>query len=118
MRKEYLANLLDLTLKQTEALKADEIEVFKDLLEQKQDIFNQIDIIKQHESIEWTEEEKILIKQIEASDTWNRKEFDRQLEEVKSKLKQIRTNKAGNHVYNNPYDVHIEEGIFFDKRGR
>jgi len=118
LKKEYLINLLDLTHKQTEALKNDEIDVFQELLNQKQNIFRHLEEVKELGTIIWTEEEKQIINQIELADKWNREEFDRQLEEVKGKLKQIRINKIGNHVYNNPYDVHIEEGLFFDRRGR
>ncbi|WP_053983211.1 hypothetical protein [Niameybacter massiliensis] len=123
MKQQLLEAILALTLKQQSALQQEDLEAFESLLEQKQE---QIDALQAlHEKMPEAKEERHedLLKQIVALDTANNAEFNRQFEEVKVNLQKtrqqiqdLRQRQHVNDVYNNPYDLSDEEGIFYDKR--
>ncbi|MGL4346185.1 MAG: hypothetical protein ACRCTE_13385 [Cellulosilyticaceae bacterium] len=116
MKKQLLEQLLDLTKKQTVALASEDLETFECLMGQKQEIMDQIDTLHRERPELKLEKHEELLREIVVIDQSNRGEFDRQYQEVKGKLTKLRKEQRVAHVYNNPYDVSYEEGVFFDKK--
>lgn len=116
MRKEAMNNLFALTKEQETALQSEDIARFEELMLKKQVEIDYLTVYNEGNKETLTEEEKRFLKEIINLDQKNRKEFDRQYEEAKQKVKDIRRNKNTHNVYSNPYNVWQEEGLFFDKK--
>lgn len=116
MKKQLLEQLLELTKQQTVALASEEIDGFERLMGQKQEVMDQIDELHRVHPELKAEKHDVVLKEIIDRDQANRAEFDRQYQEVKGKLTKMRQEQRVSHVYNNPYDVSYEEGVFFDKK--
>ena len=116
-KREYIIELIRLTKLQAEALEKEEVEEFIGLLDKRQEVLELIQTL--HEQYPETREqhEEELINELKTLDAKNRIEFERQLEAVKEKLREVRQMKAREACYGNPYDIAREEGMFFDKRG-
>lgn len=123
MKERLLKDILDITRVQKEALEKSDLEEFEGLLAQKQTKIDDIDRL--HKEQPATKEEKYedLLKEIISLDEANKIEFERQFEEVKRNLQNtrdemnnLRQRQYVNNIYNNPYDISNEEGIFYDKR--
>lgn len=116
MKKEILEEILRLTRLQEEALGEENVEKFQALMADKQVQIDKLEALHHTHPELKEEKEEVLLRQIVTLDQANREKFMKLYEEVKSKLNDIRAKKRVNHIYNNPYDVSQEEGIFFDKR--
>lgn len=123
MKERLLKDILEITRAQKEALEKSDLEEFEGLLTQKQVKIDAID--KLHKEQPGTKEETYedLLKEIIRLDGSNKMEFERQFEEVKRNLQNtrdemnnLRQRQYVNNIYNNPYDISDEEGIFYDKR--
>lgn len=116
MKRHLLEQLLVLTDQQTSALKKKDLHKFEELMAKKQRIMDEVD--KLHIQNPETKLDKCedLVKKTIKLDQKNRQEFNRQYEEVKGKLSKMRKEQRVAQVYNNPYDISYEEGVFFDKR--
>ena len=123
MKERLLKDILEMTKAQKEVLEKGDLEVFEALLIQKQTKIDAIDRL--HKQQPSTKEEKYedILKEIIGLDETNRSEFKRQFEEVKKNLQNtrneinnLRQRQYVNNIYNNPYDISAEEGIFYDKR--
>lgn len=111
-----LQQLLELTKQQEQALKEENIEEFETLMNSRQAIMNAVDALHIANPMLKEQKEEELLKELMALDNKNRAEFDKQLETIKSKLREIREQKKRDNFYNNPYTRATEEGVFFDKR--
>lgn len=123
MKKELLEKFLELTKEQTLALQEENIEDFQILLDKRQTIIDQIEELeKTHPEVK-QEKHEALLKELIIRDQANVAEYKRQFNEVKQKLEdtrkqisQMRQRQHVSNIYNNPYDLSQEEGIFFDKK--
>lgn len=116
MKRQILEEILRLTKLQKEALVEEDVDKFQELMEEKQVQIDKLDTLHREKPETKLQKEEELLREVVTLDQGNQKEFMRQLEEVKRKLSEMRAKKRVNRVYNNPYDVSQEEGIFFDKR--
>lgn len=116
MKKELLEQLLNLTNQQTTALGSEDLDGFQAIMDQKQQIMDQVDRLHQEDPSLKAEKYEDLLREIIIVDERNRAEFNRQYEEVRGKLNKMRQEQRVAHVYNNPYDISMEEGMFFDKK--
>lgn len=116
MKRHLLEQLLVLTDQQTSALKKKDLHKFEELMAKKQRIMDEVD--KLHIQNPETKLDKCedLVEKTIKLDQKNRQEFNRQYEEVKGKLSKMRKEQRVAQVYNNPYDISYEEGVFFDKK--
>lgn len=116
MKRELLLQILEITKLQEKALQEEDIDLFTKLLQDRQGLIDQIEALhKQSPELKLQKEEDVL-NEILHIETLNNKEFHKQFEEVQTKLNEMRSRKKVNNVYNNPYDISYEEGVFFDKR--
>lgn len=116
MRKKYLEELLQLTKQQQILIMDEKVEEFIEIIEKRQSLLDQIEILNEEQGSILDEEEKIILMEIQRVDQENRVEYDRQFEEVKSQLRKLRELKKREENYNSIYGVaNMEEGIFFDK---
>lgn len=116
MRKELYKQILGISIKQSEALKENDMEKLEQLIREKQIIIDKIDEINKTQYTELDEEEREILKKAKEVNDQNDKEFIRQYEEAKEKVRDIRSNKKRDQAYSNPYSLSSEEGVFFDKR--
>ncbi|MGL4343719.1 MAG: hypothetical protein ACRCTE_00835 [Cellulosilyticaceae bacterium] len=116
MKRQLLEQLLSLTKEQTCALVGEDMAEFEALMAQKQVIMDQMDTLHRERPEIRREQCPELIGELVALDHQNRLEFDRQYQEAKEKLSKMRKEQRVAHVYNNPYDISHEEGVFFDKK--
>ena len=116
MKKTLLNEVLRITKLQEDALKAEDMEKFQALLDEKQKVIDQIEALHKEHPETKEQKEEVILKEIIALDDINRKEFMRQYEEVQRKLQEMRQQKKAKNKYHNPYDISYEEGIFYDKR--
>lgn len=123
MKERLLKDILDITRAQKEALEKSDLEEFEGLLAQKQTKIDAIDRLHKEQPDTKEEKHKNLLKEIISLDEANKIEFERQFEEVKRNLQNtrdemnnLRQRQYVNNIYNNPYDISNEEGIFYDKR--
>ena len=115
-RRKLIEELIALTKLQTVALEKEDIDEFNILLDKRQEVLEQIQVL--YESGSETKDEKELVAILKALNEKNQIEFMRQHEEVKLKLREIRQMKKREEHYNNSYDISREEGVFFDKKER
>lgn len=113
-----IQQLIKLTSMQSDALKEEDVETFISLLEDREAILAEIKVLGEKEPHEKNLAEEKLIADLIALDNENRIEFERQHNEVKNKLKEVRMMRQRENNYSNPYNVAREEGILFDKRNR
>lgn len=116
MKRDLLLKLLDLTKEQATVLVNEDIGTYEKLIKEKQDIMNTIDALHRAQPKLKLESHEEILREIIEVDQRNRQEFDRQYEEVKEKLGKMRKEQRVAQVYNNPYDISYEEGVFFDKK--
>ncbi|MGL4738688.1 MAG: hypothetical protein ACRCW2_14645 [Cellulosilyticaceae bacterium] len=116
MKKQLLEELLVLTKEQTSALVSEDMVQFEVLMQQKQVLMDQLDTLQREQPELRAEQYTDLLGELIALDRQNRLEFDRQYVEAKGKLNKMRKEQRVAHVYNNPYDISQEEGVFFDKK--
>lgn len=123
MKEILLKDILEITKAQKEALEKSDLEKFEELLTQKQVKIDAIDKLHKEQSGTKAEKHEDLLREIISLDGANKIEFERQFEEVKKNLQNtrdemnnLRQRQYVNNIYNNPYDISDEEGIFYDKR--
>nr|WP_307991092.1 hypothetical protein [uncultured Niameybacter sp.] len=123
MKEILLKDILEITKAQKEALEKSDLEKFEELLTQKQVKIDAIDKLHKEQPGTKAEKHEDLLKEIISLDGSNKIEFERQFEEVKKNLQNtrdemnnLRQRQYVNYIYNNPYDISDEEGIFYDKR--
>lgn len=123
MKQQLIERLLELTKQQSKALQEENIEAFGNLLNARQEIMDQITALEAAHPEVKEEKCEELVKELIALDAQNATEYKRQFEEVKQKLQdtrgqisQMRQRQHVSNIYNNPYDLSQEEGIFFDKK--
>lgn len=123
MKQQLIEKLLELTKKQSKALEEENIEAFGKLLSARQEVMDKITELEAARPEMKEEKHEELVKQLIALDTQNASEYKRQFEDVKQKLQdtrgqisQMRQRQHVSNIYNNPYDLSQEEGIFFDKK--
>ena len=113
---ELLQQLLELTQMQEKALANEAIDDFEKLMEQREVCIKAIEESGILKEISQDAQVYDIIKEVKLLDDQNLISFNKQLEEVKSKLKQIRLTQKSGASYNNPYDISYEEGVFFEKK--
>lgn len=118
MKKELLMELVDLTKQQTTALQEENIDEFISLLDQRQEVLDKLEVLKNEYPEIQNEHCEEILEKLKKIDNENRKEFEKQFNDVKSKLKEIRIMKNSEEHYTKKYDISWEEGVFFDKRER
>lgn len=116
MKKQLLEQLLALVKEQGIALSNEDMERFEELMNQKQVIMNEMDVLHRAHPELQAEKHEDLLRVLIACDQENRQEFDRQFAQVKGKLSKMRNEQRVSQVYSNPYDISQEEGVFFDKK--
>lgn len=116
MKREILLQILEITKKQNNAIKIEDTDAFHVLLEERQKQIEALEVLHQAKPELKEQKEEVLLKEIIALDTENVVAYKKLFEEVKDKLNDMRARKRVNNVYNNPYTMGQEEGIFFDKR--
>lgn len=123
MKEKLLNDILEITKAQKKALETSDLDKFELLLAQKQIKIDTINTLHQEQPATKEEKHEALLKEIIALDKDNKVEFERQFEEVKRNLENtreqmndLRQRQYVNNIYNNPYDISNEEGIFYDKR--
>lgn len=117
-KRELIEQLIELTKMQTTALEKEDVDEFIRLLDTRQEVLDQIQVLHEMHPDTKEQHEEELVTQLKEIDDKNRVEFEKQFEEVKKKLREARAMKKREEHYNNPYDISWEEGVFFDKRGR
>ncbi|WP_054739612.1 flagellar protein FliT [Cellulosilyticum ruminicola] len=117
-KRELIEELLRLTQLQSKSLKDGNVDGFIALLDKRQIILDEIQKLHEEKTETKEQHEEDLVTMLKALDEENRVEFERQFEEVKTKLRQARQLKQREQHYNNPYDMSWEEGVFFDKKER
>lgn len=115
-KREYIIELIRLTKLQTEALEKEKVEEFIRLLDKRQEILELIQTLYEQNPETRGQHEEELINELKAIDTKNQIEFEKQFQEVKANLCNVRQMKRREEHYNNPYDFSMEEGMFFDKK--
>lgn len=116
MPKEKIEKLLALTKSQEIALKNDEIDTFKSLLNEREEVIDELKALEQMQPEVRSCYDQEVMQQIKEIESSNQIEFKKQLEQAKQKLREIREMKKHEVHYNNPYNRSWEEGIFFDKK--
>lgn len=116
MKKQLLQELLALTKAQAAALHAEDLVHFEALMQQKQVIMDRLDSLQQEQPDLQQEQYPDILRELIALDQRNREAFDRQYREAKDKLSKMRKEQRVANVYNNPYNIAQEEGVFFDKK--
>lgn len=118
-RIKLIKQLVEITKKQQEALKVEDVDTYIVLLDERELI---LEAIKNFDSEDKahvkTQEEEMLITELIQLDNENRIVYDRLFEEVKNKLKELRLMKNREANYNELYSYTKEEGMLFDKRHR
>lgn len=117
-RTVLIEELIKLTKMQEDALKEEDVDTFISLLDDREEVLAEIKVFDETKTHEKTPEEEMLIADLIALDEANRIEFERQQNEVKNKLREIRMMRQRENNYSNPYNVAREEGVLFDKRNR
>lgn len=115
MRLTYLKQLLDLTKRQKVLLEVDEYEEFINLLEERQKIIEQIELINSTEHKQLTTEERSILEQLIKEDKENTKEYNKQLKETKQKLKKLNENINREKQYIGNY-LSFSTGRHFDNK--
>lgn len=116
MKRELLLKILELTKLQAEILKEEKIEEFESILQDRQIVMDQIDALHERCPELKSDRHEDILQELRITEDENKKEFNRQLEEAKEKLKEVRQMKKREDVYSNPYGMYREEGLFFDKK--
>ena len=117
MRLEAIKRLHILTARQAYALRREELEYFQELLEERELCFKAIKAYNEENNSPLTEEERHLLELIKAQDESNQQTLEKQFNEVKVKLRNIRMNENRGMQYTHTYGYWQEGGVFFDKRG-
>lgn len=116
MPKEKIEKLLELTKLQEIALSNENMEAFNTLLNEREQVIEALKRLQQtYPEIKEQYNQEMMMK-IREIDSNNHVNFNKQFEEAKKKLKEIREMKKRERHYNNQYDISWEEGIFFDKK--
>lgn len=117
-KRELIEELIRLTELQGALLGEENVDEFIMLLDKRQQILDEIQMLHEEQPETKEQHEVELVERLKMLDEKNRIEFERQFEVVKGKLREIRQLKQRESHYGNPYDISMEEGIYFDKRER
>ncbi len=117
-KKQLIEQLVEITKMQQMVLEEENVDEFIRLLDKREEVIEQIQALHEANPETKDQHEEALVSQLKEIDEKNRVEFERQFEEVKKKLREVRTMKKREEHYANPYDVSWEEGVFFDKKER
>lgn len=117
MRLETIKRIQILAARQTYALERENIEYYQELLEERALCLESIKAYNKENNSPLTEEERHLIQLINKEDEKNKDILEKQLDEVKVKLRNIRMNETRETQYTQSYGAFQESGIFFDKKG-
>lgn len=117
-KRELIQQLIEFTKMQTVALEKEDVDEFIRVLDKRQEILDEIQVLHENQPETKEQHEEELVAQLKEIDYKNRVEFEKQFEEVKRKLREVRVMKKREEHYNNPYDISWEEGVFFDKKER
>lgn len=117
MRLEAIKRTQILTSRQAYALERENIEYYQELLEERDLCLNDIKVYNEEYNSPLTEEERHLLELIKVQDEQNKQLLERQLDEVKEKLRQIRMSEMREVQYAQGYSGYHESGVFFDKKG-
>nr|WP_302599116.1 hypothetical protein [uncultured Cellulosilyticum sp.] len=117
-KRALIEQLIEITKLQTIALEKEDIDEYNRLLDERQVALDKIQVLHEVQPETKEQHEEELVTQLKAIDAQNRVEFEKQFEEVKKKLREVRAMKKREEHYNNPYDISWEEGVFFDKKER
>ena len=116
MKRELLEKLIEITKKQQVLLEQEEVESYIELLDERQNILEQLnELYIKHPELK-QQNDADLLDELKRLDEENKVEFERQFEETKRKLREVRMMKKNETQYTNPYSVAREEGVYFDKR--
>lgn len=115
-KREWIEELIRLTQQQEKALHEEDIDTFTTLLYQRQKVLDEIEELHQAQPMLREQHEEDLVEELRRLDNKNLREFERQFEEVKINLREIRQKKRREECYSNTYDISWEEGVFFDKK--
>ena len=115
-KREWIIALIEITNLQKAALERAEVEEFITLMDKRQEVLEQIEVL--HETYPELREQREpdLVEELRTLDYKNCIEFEKQFKEVKENLRKARQMKKREVHYNNPYDISWEEGVFFDKK--
>lgn len=116
MKRELIKELIEITRKQQVLLEQEEVESFIELLDERQSILDQLSelYIKYPELRK--QDDTDLLDELKRLDEANQIEFERQFNETKRKLREVRMMKKNETQYTNPYSIATEEGVYFDNR--
>ena len=117
MRLEAIKRIQILTARQAYALERENIEYYQELLEERDLCLKNIKAYNKENNSPLTEEERHLIELINKQDEENKDILEKQLDEVKTKLREMRMNEVRENQYTQGYGAFQESGIFFDKKG-
>ena len=117
MRLEAIKRLNILTARQAYALGRENLEYYQELLEERALCFEAIKAYNEENNIPLIEEERRLLELIKVQDESNKQILEKQLDEIKVKLRNIRMNETRDTQYTHTYGHWQEGGVFFDKRG-
>lgn len=116
MKRELIKKLIEITKKQQVLLEQEEVESYIELLDERQIILDQLnELYIKHPELR-QQDDTDLLDELKKLDESNKVEFERQFEETKKKLKEVRMMKKNEIQYTNPYSIAHEEGVYFDKR--
>lgn len=116
-RLEAIKRIQVLTARQEYALEKENIDYYQELLEERETCLEAIRLYNKETNTLMTEEEHNLIEQIKNKDNENKEKLEKQLEQVKMKLREIRINEARDNQYIQGYGGFQASGMFFDKKG-
>ena len=115
MRKEYLQRLLDMTRKQKVLLEVEDYEEFIRVLDERQEYIDAIEKYNKENDAPLSEEELEILKKLIAQDKANHTEYNRQMLEAQTKLKQLNQNQNREDKYFSAYATYAQ-GRYFDHK--
>ena len=116
MKRELLKKLIEITKKQQVLLEQEEVESYIELLDERQNVLEQLNkLYIKHPELK-QQDDADLLDELKRLDGENKVEFERQFEDTKRKLREVRIMKKNETQYTNPYSIVREEGVYFDKR--
>ncbi len=114
MRLEYLNQLLMQTQWQRTFIFNGDYEKFIEVIADREKVIQKIEEINASNMASWSEEEKVIIKEIQRLEEENKTEYLRQMQEAKSELKKLNQLMSGHQQYIDPYGQMMGVGMNFD----
>ena len=111
-KQKMLMLLLDYTKMQTAALDNDNLEELSKIIQEKQIIIEQINLLRK----EITSKEREILEDIAKIDKENQIRFNLNFEEIKKNLKNVRDQKKVHKSYTSYYQEDMSEGVFYDEK--